>query len=344
MANKLQIQLVLWNGSKYIPSLFESLRQQSFKDWKLMIFDNQSSDDTVLRVRHELNNFNQPYELIENDSNSGFAGGHNRLLKKAESKYVLFLNQDMYLEKDCLEKMIFFMDSEQRVAAVAPRLMRWDYSKGIGAGFLDQVDSLGLKVYRNRRVVEYCHGEAWPIDKLAKQNYVDVFGLSGALPMYRLSDIKNIYFQNGDLYDESYNSYKEDVDLAFRMQSAGLNSAVLLNAVTYHDRTAEGAHSESDLAAVKNKKKQSHRVQYLSYRNHLATIYKNEYIRNLFFDFPWIFWYEIKKFIYYLFFNRAILKGWIDLMKIRKDLKQKRKEINQNKSGDYLALRRWWYI
>src|SRR3989338_7429508 len=44
---KLTVQLVTWNGAKYIPYLFESLKKQTYADWDLAVLDNASSDGTA---------------------------------------------------------------------------------------------------------------------------------------------------------------------------------------------------------------------------------------------------------------------------------------------------------
>lgn len=346
MNSKLIIQLVTWNGEKYIPFLFESLRRQTFRDWSILVLDNASSDATVELIKKELGNLSNDSRLIENKQNIGFAGGHNSLLNENDSQYVLFLNQDMYLAPDCLQQMIDFMETEPRVSALAPRLMRWNFEEAAAGrlelSFTYQLDTLGLKVCRNRRVMEFHHGESWPVAGIAKQNYVEVFGVSGAFPLYRRRDLTDVVFSDGTVYDEIYNSYKEDVDLAFRLRSMGKISVALLSAVVYHDRTASGPADKTDRAAVVNKKLQSPRVKYLSYKNHLATIYKNEYWQNLALDFAWILWYEMKKFFYYLFLDFSVLKGLAELFKNRKALKKHRHEIALKRKVNWKAMRKWW--
>ncbi len=76
---KLSIHLVTWNGAKYIPHLFQSLKKQTFQDWSLLILDNGSTDNTVEELRLNIKNLGVDCELIENKKNFGFAGGHNQL-------------------------------------------------------------------------------------------------------------------------------------------------------------------------------------------------------------------------------------------------------------------------
>ncbi len=346
---KLSVHLVTWNGAKYVPQLFASLKNQTFKDWKLVIWDNHSQDGMVEAMKQELQSFPFAYELIEKEENSGFAGGHNALFKQTDSEYFCCLNQDLFLQPDCFEKLVKFLNEHNDAAVVSPRLMRWDFA---GAEpFTNEIDSLGLQVYPSRRVREKYSNENWDIVKASlssnkrfqeNQNLVEVFGVSGTIPVFRRSLIASVLFADGTFFDESYHSYKEDVDLAFRLRLAGYRAFICLDAVVHHDRSAAGPKETSDSAAAENKKKQSEWVKYNSYKNHLMTLYKNELWQNFVLDFPFILWYEGKKFLWLFLFERKVLKGLLEIKKMKTELKSKRDQILKNKKISWKNLRKWW--
>ncbi|HRH23178.1 MAG TPA: glycosyltransferase family 2 protein [Candidatus Magasanikbacteria bacterium] len=350
---KLVIQLVTWNGKKYIPYLFDSLRKQTFADFHLSIFDNSSTDGTVEAIVHELSNFQSTHTFTQNKENLGFAGGHNQLFKDtSNSNYILLLNQDIYLTPDCIEKMVLFLDTHQNAAAVTPRLMRWNFEEaheGVEKSFSFFIDTLGLRVFRNRRVIEKYAGKPWE-DKKSRlelsfrthDDAMEVFGVSGALPMFRRTCLEIVSFEDHTFFDTSYQSYKEDVDLAYRLRIAGFQSYILLDTVAYHDRSAPGAPRMGDRISFQNKKTQSEWVKYHSYKNHLITLYKNEYWQNTTLDFPWILWYELKKFIYFLCFDRHVLKGLGEVWKARHELRKKRALIKHLRKVSWQDMREWW--
>ncbi|TSC84999.1 MAG: Glycosyl transferase [Parcubacteria group bacterium Gr01-1014_13] len=341
---KLSVHLVVWNGAKYIPFLFDSLRQQTYKDWTLFVVDNNSSDNTLELIKKELSIFPVPYKIIENENNLGFAGGHNQVFRESKSEYMLLLNQDMYLKADCLEKIVMFLDERPEATSVSPRLMRWNFNQAVNdlqKSFTDQIDTLGLEVYRSRRVMESHAQKNWSEIKTNFSSLaLPVFGVSGALPAFRALALKSVAYADGSIFDQSYHSYKEDVDLAFRLASAGHKSYIVLDAVAYHDRSAAGPKEAGDLSALANKKKQSELVKYHSYKNHLMTLYKNEYWQNFTLDFPWILWYELKKFVYFLFFHRRVLGGLKGLF--TNDLAQKRRLIRSLRKISWQEMRQWW--
>jgi glycosyltransferase involved in cell wall biosynthesis len=61
---KIAVNLLTWNGAKYLPHILNSLRQQTFLNWKLYILDNASSDETVSILKKELVNFPVEHEIF----------------------------------------------------------------------------------------------------------------------------------------------------------------------------------------------------------------------------------------------------------------------------------------
>jgi len=373
---KLSVHLVAWNGAKYIPYLFESLRKQTYKDWELLAIDNASTkDNTDDLIEKEIKNFPVPARLIRNKENNGFAGGHNQAIREAcrpdpesregegsrdsrdgrdssampqndKPEYIQLLNQDMYLAPDYFEKVVAMMDSRPETGAGQGLLLRWDFRnmpthnpsqppltlRGGKFGLTGVIDTMGLHVLRNRRVVDWRtrermqnHNAPQPPLTL-RGGVIEVFGVSGALPIYRRKAVEEVMFE-GAMFDDEFGSYKEDVDLAFRLRGAGWKAFVEPSARAWHDRTAAGPRETSDHAALKNRKGRAAYVNYYSYRNHLVVLLKNEHRVNFAKDWPAILWYEFKKFAYLLCTDWATLKGLHDIKKMWPRIMQKRSAI-----------------
>lgn len=185
---KLSLHLVTWNGARWLPGLFESLRKMDFRlqpsDFSLLVLDNGSTDGTAEMLKKELPTLPFPYQLIEGKENVGFAAGHNTLFEirekryeRDDSGYVLIFNQDLFFEPDCIGKLVHFLNAHPDAAAVAPRLMRILAlpargrdparlaSKRAQGGGDNQpsalIDSLGLKKYRTWKVADIAAGHVW---------------------------------------------------------------------------------------------------------------------------------------------------------------------------------------
>lgn len=347
--SKLTINLVVNNGERYIPFLLSSLKAQTFKDWEMIIVDNGSTDRTIELIDAELRNSGIIYRVIHNSNNVGFAVGHNQASAEVKTPYFLIQNVDIFLASDVLEKTVAFLDIHADAAVAAPRLMRWDFAKGKD-GFTNQIDALGVRLFRNRRAVEWLTRQEWSptsasqeVREIFNKKTLEVFGVSGALALFRKSLVDKVLLPGNNLFDPTYHSYKEDLDLAYRLRNAGYVSYVLLDIVAYHDRTGAGPKEMGDLAALSNKKYQSYFVRYHSYKNHLRTLYKNEYWENIVRDWPFIFWYEFKKFIYFLFTDpRIIFDGGRDIIHNRKYTAAARRAIVAGRRLHWQGIRRWF--
>lgn len=341
----LSLQLVTWNGAKYIPHLFASLRAQTHRDFSLHILDNTSTDGTDEAVARELQQFGVPHTLDRASENTGFVGGHNRLFAQyGDSDLVLLVNQDMILEPDCFLKLVRFMETHPRAAACSPRLMRWNPTTGEKS---DRIDTLGLQIYRNGRAVDWMHGHVWedgicdllPYRTVAAHDgreecFVEVFGVSGAMPCFRMAALRGLPGGNG-IFDEHFFSYKEDVDLAWRFRWMGWNAYVLPHAVAYHDRTAAGPDGEGDHAAAKHWKTKSSLVRQYSYRNHWFALIKNA---------PWtprVLWFELKKFLYLAVREPAVIRFCFSKKKLFNAMWNARRMMRRARRAHPIELARW---
>ncbi|MDP3244581.1 MAG: glycosyltransferase family 2 protein [bacterium] len=354
--SKLSVHLLTRDGAKYLPYLFASLREQTFQDWQLFILDNASTDKTVEAIKKELESFDRPWQLAENKENVGFARGHNQLFNTNYqlpiTNYALLLNQDVILAPDYLEKLVELMDANPQTGAAQGTLFRWDFEK---LEKTDTIDTLGLCVLKNRRVIDQMAGVKIPLSPpfpkgKNKENFLpfakgelerdfvkkkykiptEIFGVSGALPMYRRQALEDVKINN-EVFDEDFVSYKEDVDLAYRLRSAGWRAYLAPQARAWHDRSSTPARD-----------KRGELINYYSYRNHLLVLLKNEYSANFLKDLSWIFWYELKKFVYLLFFERGTLKGWKDIWRLWPKMRCKRAIIKAKRKLSAHKIRQWF--
>ncbi len=328
---KIDINLVVWNGKKYLPFCIESILKQTFQDWQLNILDNGSTDDSVKYLREHYPNL----KVVALKENLGFAKGHNKLLSWTNSNYVLCLNQDVILDKNFLNNSLKFLEKKKNIGSLSPKIYHWNFKKlDIGntieperarelldIGKTDIIDTCGLKIFKNHQIIDIGQGEK---DKEEFQKQKEIFGTSGSCPIYNKKALEKIKIEN-EYFDEDFFSYKEDIDLAYRLQLAGYKSYFLPQTIAYHDRSIKKGTS-----IIKNRKIKSDWVNQHSYKNHIFCIIKNEFKKNILKCFPYIFFYEFKKLIYILFFEKQTFKFFLNNKKQIKKIRIKRKYIFKN--------------
>lgn len=336
---KVTIQLVTWNGKRYLPWLFGTLREQTFQDFNIIAIDNASTDGTIEEIKNFEPHLKCSMKIISLEHNTGFTGGHNRAFAESDSEYVFLLNQDMMLAPDYLERLVKLLDENKNAAAASGVLYRWDWQRredGDG-GKTSIIDTAGLVVTRARRVFDF--GMGLEEIELPLEPY-EVFGVSGALPLYRRSALVETNREN-KIFDPRFFSYKEDVDLAFRLRLAGFGAMIDPKANAWHDRSVSGTQG-TIITSIKERSGKSFFGKSLSYRNHLLCLWKNECWSNAFRDLPWLGSYEIGKFIWILGREWTSLEAFLDALKQLPGVLSDRRKIHKNRKIRPSEIRKWW--
>lgn len=117
---KLSVCIPVYNGQEFIKETIDSVLQQSFKDFEIVVVDNQSTDNTVSIVK----SYSDPrIKLFINDSNIGMIPNWNKAMEHATGKYIKILPADDFIYPGCLEKQVKIMeaDTHEKIAMVGGR-------------------------------------------------------------------------------------------------------------------------------------------------------------------------------------------------------------------------------
>lgn len=253
--SKIQIQVVTWNSRSYLERLFLGINKQEGADFNVVVIDNASTDGTIAEITNNQSSIIKKITIINNQENRGFAAAHNQGFAICEAPYVLVLNPDTELQPGYLAEVLRVIESDNKVGAVQGKLYR-QLPEGKKYGI---IDSCGLKMKAWGQIVDIGQNS---VDKGDFEAQAEVFGATGACALYRLEALKQVADKHG-IFDERFGSYKEDVDLAWRLQRAGWKAVFAPRAVAWHGR------------GVGKGDKRGWRIRYLSLRNHLLMILKN---------------------------------------------------------------------
>ena len=94
-----------YNAEKYIANTINSVRQQTYDNWNLMILDDCSTDNTKNIVRSFVN-IDSRIHLYENSKNSGAAIIRNIGIELAGGEWIAFLDSDDLWHREKLEKQL----------------------------------------------------------------------------------------------------------------------------------------------------------------------------------------------------------------------------------------------
>lgn len=96
-----------YNTASYIRETIQSVLDQTYSKWELIIVDDCSSDNTddVLSAIHD-----DRIKIFRNEKNSGAAVSRNKALREARGQWIAYLDSDDLWMPQKLEKQISFME------------------------------------------------------------------------------------------------------------------------------------------------------------------------------------------------------------------------------------------
>ena len=100
-----------YNTGKYISESINSVINQTYTDWELIIVDDASNDETDSIVSNYLKDKRIRY--IKKNRNCGAALCRNAAISEAKGRWVAFLDSDDVWKSDKLEKQIKFMEEKE---------------------------------------------------------------------------------------------------------------------------------------------------------------------------------------------------------------------------------------
>jgi GT2 family glycosyltransferase len=219
------ISIVCYNGERHIARYMKSIARQEFRDFEIIVVDNQSKDRSAELLRKY-----PDVKLIINSVNNGSTGGHNQAIAAARGKWIFMSNLDTVLEPNFLEEMLRAGELDERIGAVAPKILRMNRDGGTDHPPL--LDSTGIYLTPWHR--QHDRGSQTP-DEGQYETPEYVFGYTAALALLRREMINDTTIL-GQYCDEDFFAFREDSDNSWRMQLMGWKCVYQPRAIGYHER------------------------------------------------------------------------------------------------------------
>jgi GT2 family glycosyltransferase len=230
--SRLTVGIATYNGRRLLEVVLPSLREQTFRDCRLVLVDDASTDDTVAWMSAHW----PEVEVIVHPHNRGVTATLNSCLRAGGTELVALLNNDVELEPGCLAELVEALDRHPRAGVACGKLLDFHRRELLdGAG-----DLYTWGGEANRR------GQGLP-DGGQYERPQEIFSACGALAVYRRAALEQV-----GLFDERLFANYEDVDWCFRAQLAGWGCRYVPSAVAYHMGSATLGKGASDFALYQN--------------------------------------------------------------------------------------------
>lgn len=248
--SKIVYLVLCWNNKDIISECLDSLINQTYKDKKIYVLDNASTDGSSDFIAD-----NYPdIELIRSSKNNGFDEGNNILIEKSlqnkEVRYVALINSDLILKDNWTEEIVNYISNKHNVAGAQGATLDYYNHK--------KVDSVHVYLADNLQSIQYGYNEPFTTNMKFPRK---VFGVNAAAAIYTRDFIEKQPCKK--FFDNKFYMYLEDVDISLRAIVSGRNNYYIPSAVAYH------------MGSASSKKRASDYAFFMTFRNQAALLFKN---------------------------------------------------------------------
>ncbi|MFV8806036.1 glycosyltransferase family 2 protein [Aerococcus urinaeequi] len=128
LAKKVTVLMPVYNAEKYLRQAVESILNQTYKEFDLLVIDDGSTDNSAFIIK-EFNDSRIIY--LKNERNLGITKTLNRGLELIESEYIVRMDSDDICKPKRLEEQIFYMDKNKNIAISGTNIIVFSEEKNI---------------------------------------------------------------------------------------------------------------------------------------------------------------------------------------------------------------------
>lgn len=226
----LEIVIVTFNGERWIEDCIRSIRENAYKGCEIIVVDNNSRDETVPILKK----YFSEVTILQQTRNMGFGQGANIGIQCAMSRkadYILILNQDLKLEKNCLRNLIAVCERNRSIGIASPLQLNYD----------------GTTLDPKFRELHRFESDR-PDECEALRDSIEVDTIIGASMLFRTEVLQAI-----GTFDPLYFLYHEEGDLCRRARYHGFQIHIVPSAKILHQHiqlSAEGMSLHAKFSAT----------------------------------------------------------------------------------------------
>ena len=241
---KIAIVTLNYNGSKETLELLKSLKEQTDKDFEIIVVDNASEEADFINLQNSLIHIPTSFrfyresstksgqvgypqvQIVRNSENLGFSGGNNvgiRQTFKNSSDWVILLNNDTWVENGFMERLKAILSVKNGIIGI-PLV---ENSIVAYCGKVQWLKPTLKHVYSIKNQVLRKNKNSIPNTKYLILNTY-LYAIGGAIAIH-----KDVFGKIG-LLDENYFLYFEDADFSVRAAKAGFNISIAKNLTANH--------------------------------------------------------------------------------------------------------------
>jgi len=250
---KVSIIITNYNGMEVLEDCIKSVKKISYPNFEVVLVDDVSKDESIESVKKYTKLFD--LKIYKNKKNMGFAGANNEGLKHSTGDYILLLNNDTTVDKNLITRLVERFEKDSTIGAGQAKIYLMDKPTHLdnAGAFLTRTGFLSHWGFMKKDGKEF-------------KKEREIFSAKGACLFTRMDLIKKV-----GLFDADFGSYMEETDYCWRVWLAGKKIIYYPDTFIHHKVGFTFSNQFNPVA-----------VNYNSFKNRIAMLYKNLEVGNLF--------------------------------------------------------------
>lgn len=207
------IVLPTYNGEKYLNESIQSILDQTYENFELIIVDDCSTDSTPT-ILDRFQKIDERIQVYRNTKNKKLPASLNYGFSKSHGKYLTWTSDDNIFEKDAVLNMVRVLESNPNIGLVFSKMEYIDENSQSFNEFSETVDSLNEIKYKN--IVGACFLYTREVYKTIGEYNVERFLVEDYDYWLRISRHFDIFYLNKILY--KYRKHKNSLTESRNME------------------------------------------------------------------------------------------------------------------------------
>lgn len=223
MNEKISVIMSVYNCEKTISKAIDSILNQTYTDWVMIICDDASTDNTYEIINEYKNSYPDKFIIIKNESNMKLPYSLNRCLEHVETDFIARMDGDDWSHPQRFEKQIEFLKKHPEIDLVGTGVAVSDGEKKIGS--ITKIPS------PTKQTMTYQNAFSHATIMTYKRIYDQLGGYSLDKSVLRVEDVDlwcrflSAGFKGYNLQDELYCILEDRAAVKRRTLSARINEA-----------------------------------------------------------------------------------------------------------------------
>jgi GT2 family glycosyltransferase len=247
------IFIITRNHAETLGACLEAVARLAPPPREVVVVDNASSDGSAELAGSFAEKL--PLRTRKSPSNTGFAAAANAAISESRAPWLLSLNPDAAPRPDFVARLLAAVARHPDGASIGSATGRLLRSEDAHLSAGDVLDAAGMVVTPAGRHLDRGAGEP---DDGRYRRAAWVFGGTGAATLYRRRALEDVAYPDGEVFASTFFAYREDAELAWRLQWRGWRCLYVPGSVAAHGRRfrPEGGrrgHDEINRHSVRNR-------------------------------------------------------------------------------------------